>query len=874
MFSIPTAIKPCLGMLLTLAHFGGFAAVYDIEHMAQAKGLHKSARGARARLIEGVAARMQSGDVLLLPRTGPVGDVDLCHLPDRTTVEFGQEGNLYLGARTIRNVDFNHVKARIFACDRPSDPKGLAKQQGALGTFENCRFFKVGQISNANYANSAFLGVEAARGARVIDIDGGTFTNCAVLYVWYHYMDDRGPYIYMDLNGGGAGSRIYQIVEQNTQEANTSVEIKRAKGLTLGVGDTESSCAPAGVWSFQGCENTLLVAHRDFKSHTRTCQGLGYMMVGGKNNKFYYAYNIGDPADYSLKVTSSPGLQLWGFFGEDKCDVPSDALKCFYTAEGMKYERNAWSEPMMVDKEMIWDYDGYSVSGTEATPSSPPSSYEVPPPPDVPALNMPTSTGKYSGTLAKRSASWGSKAKAMGLDISGRQSASEILQTLIQEDGDVELPEGTLLITRPLRPAQGKPTRLRGAGKGRTVLKAAGEFPILDLTGASLAKCQSVSACTPATSVDVLDLTLDGGSYGAYIDFYRAGVCWTNLDFRNQTEAGIFQLAGTEFDQHQFYHCTFTNTGKWGVRIENNMIDKQCFFDCEFTGQTQAGISCPNTHMFAGSIAECRFSDIDGPGVELGWCRDGGCSGYTPHQSMIMECTFEECGNETRPAIDWSWMESGMIAHTTVTIKNKKWKYGILGTGQIFHKCSVDVDVSNMVDGGAAFGVRSTRAAKNARPTGNIMKYCWSNGPLEFVFDEESPVKLGTSGDGYNHAGLKWWQSLDNYPWSYPQLIYQSSFSNHQWDYTLLRTDRSGNILAQVDFQSGSVHQTLPGARALARKGPQRWQVFDVRGRSVAVTKHSNPARLSSKPMSSGLYMLRPTNRGDTFRRAVMTEGQ
>lgn len=856
--------KPFRAVLLCVAACAitAVAAVHDIEQEALTSGLGKATPDRVARLAEQAAARMKPGDVLLLPRTLPLGDVDLSSAPDNCTVEFGHDGTLYLGARTVRNMRFSNVRARILAQDKPS-AGGLGKTAASLGTFESCEFFRVSQISNANYANSSFLGVEAVNGQRAIDINGGQFDNCAVLYVWYHSMGDRGPYIYMDLGGGGQGSRIYQLVEHNYCEDNTSVLLKNTNGLTLGVGDTESSSALAGVWSFQGCSNTLLVAHRDFKSHTRDCWGLGYMVTGGSGNKFYYAYDIGDPQEYSLRVINSSNFELWGFFGEDKCDVPADAFKCFYTAEGMKFEPKAWTEPMLVENEVIWDYDGYTINGTQDGAPAMPQGYTVPVPPDVPALNMPKGTSKYSGTLNKRPASWGARLLEMGADPTGVKSSSAALERLLTERTIAELPAGTFLLTRPIDLTRVTARRIIGAGTHATVLKASGNFPIFVARGAAVKKLggAAAQACSPIE--DVLTLTLDGGDYGAYIDGYWPGRCWTNLHFRNQNIAAIFQPAGAEFDQQQFYHCTFENTGQWGVRIENGMTDKQCFFDCSFTGQTDAGISYPNTHMFAGSIAQCTFTDIGGPGVEIGWNKSGGAAGYTPHQSMIMQCTFTDCGSETRPAIDWSWMESAMIAHTRVEIKNKPWKYGILGTGQIFHACTVDVDVSKMVDGGAAFGVRSTRQARNARPIGNIMKYCWSNGPIAFVFDAESPVKISTTNEGYNHDGLKWWQDFSNYPWQYPQLLYECTFSNASYDYTLLRTDGSGNVLTEVDFSTGAVNQAPPVSAGIVRKEPRLWRVCNIQGRQlrmVTAAERPDPMKLG---LAAGVYLVRPVRGRD-----------
>lgn len=857
---VVSSLKRTAGAVLLCAVALSSAAVVDIEEQALSAGLSKASPERICLLVEEAARGMAPGDVLLLPRSLPVGDVDLSAAPENCTIEFGQGGNLYLGARTVRNMRFNNVDARILAQDRPLEGAPLSKSAAALGTFEACEFFKVSQISNANYLNSAFLGVEGVNGQRVIDIDGGQFDNCAALYVWYHNLNNTGPYLYMDLNGGGQGSRIYQIVEHNYCETQSSVVIKRANGLTMGVGDTESSAAAAGVWSIQGCTNMLLVAHRDFKSHSRDCWGLGYMVTGGSGNKFYYAYNIGDPQEYSLRVLNSSNFELWGFFGEDKCDVPSDALKCFFTAEGMKYEPKAWSEPMMVENEVIWDYDGYTINGTQDGASATPDGYTVPAPPDVPKLDMPPSTGKYSSTLSKRPANWGSALLDLGADPTGTKSSSDAIERLLKTRISAEIPAGTFLLTRPIDLTAIQSERIVGAGTHETVLKATGDFPIFVAKSSTASKTLGGAAaegCSPIQ--DVITLTLDGGNYGAYVDGYWPGRCWINLHFQNQTTAAIYQPAGNEYDQQQYYHCSFTNTGRWGVRIENGMTDKQCFFDCSFSGQTDAGISFPNTHMFAGSIAQCTFTDIDGPGVEIGWNKEGGAAGYTPHQSMIMQCTFTECGSETRPAIDWSWMESAMIAHSRVEIRNKPWKYGILGTGQIFHACTVDVNVDNMVTDGAAFAVRSTRQAKNARPIGNVLKHCWSNGPIKFVLDAESPVKINASSDGYNHTGLKWWQSFDNYPWQYPHLLYDCTFSNNSYDYTLLRVDPNGNVLTEVDFTTGEVHHVLPQAASLTSGTPRIWRVCDIQGRQLGLIRSATRPSPKAMGLATGMYLIRPT---------------
>jgi hypothetical protein len=150
---------------------------------------------------------------------------------------------------------------------------------------------------------------------------------------------------------------------------------------------------------------------------------------------------------------------------------------------------------------------------------------------------------------------------------------------------------------------------------------------------------------------------------------------------------------------------------------------------------------------------------------------------------------------------------------------------------------------------------------KNSRPTGNILRECWSNaGGISFVTDVPSAAVLSPSaegGTGGRYYGdppqfienpdkqefpwggdLKWWQHDDPstlYPWAYPHLLYRCTFGDDTRfkDYVLLRTDRNGEILQMIGL-NGTQVSAMPGSTELRRAtAREKTTYYTLRGRRM-----------------------------------------
>lgn len=127
----------------------------------------------------------------------------------------------------------------------------------------------------------------------------------------------RGAQLHFDLKGGGAGTRLYHMVETNYGNPGPGVVIENAKGLTLMQGSTERSSAQGpGVYWLHNCEDTLLGLRgiNGFGSNSGDARNADanrdISIEGGRGNVLYAMRTWSNSNEVSL-WNNDPALQLW-----------------------------------------------------------------------------------------------------------------------------------------------------------------------------------------------------------------------------------------------------------------------------------------------------------------------------------------------------------------------------------------------------------------------------------------------------------------------------------------------------------------------------------------------------------------------------------
>jgi len=371
----------------------------------------------------------------------------------------------------------------------------------------------------------------------------------------------------------------------------------------------------------------------------------------------------------------------------------------------------------------------------------------------------------------------------------------------------VAVPAGTFLVTRPLL-LLGYGS-IWGAGPDKTIIKAAPEVQ------------KVIEQHTRGT---VANFTIDGGRVGIAITgadhhdpvsptlfSYIAGENYYNITFRNQTFAGIHIgsdnptiLGGAEFDQNKFVSLRFLNTGDYGIYINTGMLDKWLCLHCEFVGQKRAGISVKFNNLIHGGVIGCTFRDIDGPGLDF----MGGNPflAFRPYVVMVDQCDFIECGNESRPAVDYGNGELTSFTRCNITTKGKKVKCGFIGGAQHYEDVAIDV---NVADGAPAMILRAVRQGQTARANGHILRRVTTNGPLAFINDANAhnDIYKKTMALKGKDANINWDSNSaahDLAPpngWFHPFLFYQCDLGGKKYEYALLNVDTvRRKVLKEVDL--------------------------------------------------------------------------
>lgn len=370
----------------------------------------------------------------------------------------------------------------------------------------------------------------------------------------------------------------------------------------------------------------------------------------------------------------------------------------------------------------------------------------------------------------------------------------------------LEIPAGTFRLKQPLY-LLGGISGVWGAGPDKTTL----------VTSESIHVVKMQERCP------VANLSIQGGTVGLAmtghshhynhgsptLKSYIAGEDFYRITFRDQSFAGIHVgsdetdvMDGAEHDQNKYVNLRFLNTGEYGVYINTAMLDKWLCLNGEFAGQRKAGISVKYNNLIHGCVIGCTFRDINGPGVDV----FGGNAeiAYSPWEVWIDQCRFEECGSETRPAVDHGIVELGAFTHSVIVTKSKAIAGGFFGAPQICQDNEIDV---RLLPGAPALKLRAVRLISVSRANGHVFSNVKASGPVVFANDWKdldaffAPTRTRYGKDA---EPLKW----DTNPmagelapangWVHPFVFHRCDFGGEKHAYALLNVDVDGGKVKQT----------------------------------------------------------------------------
>ena len=513
----------------------------------------------------------------------------------------------------------------------------------------------------------------------------------------------------------------------------------------------------------------------------------------------------------------------------------------------IKQGRDAWW-PLNARHEVTFQWAGKDLTKEAA-------GVKVPPPPSMPATDAPRKfrplyftwepdfgkalleagadpTGKRPSDDAFAKVMYGMPAaEAHGLIAAARKGDGAAFDRLYPptEKGKpgkrlkrsrVEIPAGTFLLTRTLFLGPDG-AGLLGAGPDRTTLKFAGDIPCVRQVNPCGIRNLAIEGGRVGIDVTGID---HGAEAGPLDKAYIAGDVYYNLAFRGQSFAGIHvgdadvgRMGGAEHDQNRYVNLSFHDTGDYGIYFNNGMLDKWLLLNAEFKGQKKAGVSIKHNNLIHGWLANCRFENIDGPGIDF--MGGNATLAFRPYIVAIDQCEFVECGNAAQPAVDYGYCELAAIARTSIVTKTKAIQAGFVGCPQICEAVTVDV---RLAEGGHALVLRGVRNGQTARANGHILRGVRANGPVAWINDANAHnaqhektlehYKAGTFATSANLPGvdkakleLNWDTNAAAHElappngWVHPYLFYDCTFGDKIYAYSLLNVDvEKGVVLAEV----------------------------------------------------------------------------
>ncbi len=607
---------------------------------------------------------------------------------------------------------------------------------------------------------------------------------------------------------------------------------------------------------------------------------LGLQIDGGSGNIIHNLIDISNPSHMSLHSTD-PNLQIWQCFFEDLMLLQPNTFQFAVTGQGMINQVNTWTEPVLVENEVIIKKDQTNYL-EEATP-------QLPPPP---AFDFQPWMGKRlakkriqagAETVQRRyrtSATFGAALLAAGADPTGTRHSDEAFSKLLSEEGIVEVPEGTFRLSRPLAVLRARVGGLAktgvpagsavilGSGRGKSVLVAdQSAEAVLDLR-------RPLGKSSGSADVVVVDgVSLSGGQNGAITDgnaptiisdfaisgFAKAGLVVAGTGIVVPVEGGGCENDGNCADMHVYKNGTISG-GDYGIYY-TAFADKQGIRNVDFSDHAKAGIWARNTNLFHGWIGECTFTNIEGPGVDLSGgtdLTDKGYGYYVQWVTMIEGCEFTECGSADRAAVDYGFTDINMFCNSNITTTGKTIKYGFLGSLAEMSNVTINVNASK-----AGMALRNCRATEASRTPATILHSVTCNAPM--LIADGSPAGDGGPSDNpvdeyvyttrmsgdwegkETHTGIKWWRP-GVYDWSYMLLLYNSTIDGEEYDYVLKNsTGYTKNFITGET----AVTPAAPAKRTVASQ--KELLIYDIRGRLIAIRK---AADMNSGQLPQGTFFV------------------
>ncbi len=325
-----------------------------------------------AAIVE-MAESLPVGGAIDLPRAVPSGTLDFRRVADGVQVTGGREGRVIFGSgQHGMELMFSQLDqeiapgmARDFTKYDPARPdrqlvlKEWTFKDGAIfgdklaPMSDYLALFCSGGIRiKADVKNCAWIAGDNAFGDHVVTAEARVDDS---LFLWFglnwpfrdynaHWTDGgksdwlkRNTQMHFDLKGGGAGTRLYHMVETNYGNPGPSVILENTKGISLMQGSTERSSAQGpGVYWLKNCEDTLLGLRgiNGFGSNKGDIRNADanrdITIEGGKGNTLYAIRSWSNSNEVSI-WNSDPALQVWGVAAQYGATGLENALRFAFT---------------------------------------------------------------------------------------------------------------------------------------------------------------------------------------------------------------------------------------------------------------------------------------------------------------------------------------------------------------------------------------------------------------------------------------------------------------------------------------------------------------------------------------------------------------
>ncbi len=265
------------------------------------------------------------------------GTIDLRGIADGIQITGGRQGEIVLGdGQSGISLLFSRLDQRIEATPSQAEWSFVATgmfEKDAKPLSDYLALFCSGGIRiKSDVKNCTWIAGDNAFGDHVVTAEARVDDS---LFLWFginwpfrdfnaHWTDGgktdwvkRGAQMHFDLKGGGAGTRLYHMVETNYGNPGPGVILENAKGVSLMHGSTERSSAQGpGVYWLKNCENVLLGLRgiNAFGSNdggVRIADANRDITIEGGQGNVLYAMRVWSNSNEVSLWNSDPSLQQW-----------------------------------------------------------------------------------------------------------------------------------------------------------------------------------------------------------------------------------------------------------------------------------------------------------------------------------------------------------------------------------------------------------------------------------------------------------------------------------------------------------------------------------------------------------------------------------